>query len=76
VTVQHFWNKTVGAERAFDPASGKDTPLPETPIRLSATPGKVRFPGLPMGAANEVILGDLLGYSSEEIADLKSSGAI
>jgi crotonobetainyl-CoA:carnitine CoA-transferase CaiB-like acyl-CoA transferase len=60
----------------FDPASGKDIPLPEAPIRFSATPGKVRFPGLPMGAANEVILSDLLGYSSQEIADLKSSGTI
>jgi hypothetical protein len=29
-----------------------------------------------MGAANDVILGDLLGYSPDEIADLKSSGAI
>ncbi len=60
----------------FDPASGTDIPFPEAPIRLSGTPGKIRFPGLPMGAANEVILGDLLGYSHEEIAALKSSGAI
>jgi crotonobetainyl-CoA:carnitine CoA-transferase CaiB-like acyl-CoA transferase len=60
----------------FDPASEKDLPLPEAPIRLSGTPGKVRFPGLPLGAANEVILTDLLGYSPQEIADLKSFGAI
>jgi len=60
----------------FDPASGRDIPLPEVPIRFSATPGAVRFPGLPVGAANSVILSDLLGYSPQEIADLKSSGAI
>jgi crotonobetainyl-CoA:carnitine CoA-transferase CaiB-like acyl-CoA transferase len=60
----------------FDPVSRKDILLPQTPIRFSATPGKVRFPGLPMGAANEVILGDLLGYGPQELADLKSSGAI
>ena len=60
----------------FDPASEKTIPFPEAPIRLSATPGKVRFPGLPMGAANEVVLQDLLGYTPGEIASLKSSGAI
>lgn len=60
----------------FDPASERDIPFPEAPIRLSGTPGKIRFPGLPMGAANEVILGDLLGYSPDEITALKSSGAI
>jgi formyl-CoA transferase len=60
----------------FDPASEKNIPFPETPIRLSATPGAIRFPGLPMGAANEVVLEDLLGYSPQEVADLKRAGAI
>ncbi len=60
----------------FDPASERNIPFPETPIRLSATPGEIRFPGLPMGAANEVVLEDLLGYTPEEIADLKHAGAI
>lgn len=60
----------------FDPASERTIPLPETPIRLSATPGEIRFPGLPMGAANEVVLEDLLGYSPDEVADLKRAGAI
>ena len=60
----------------LDPASGKEVRLPEVPIRLSRTPGRIRFPGLPMGAANDVILADLLGYSTQEIADLKVSGAI
>jgi len=60
----------------FDPASGETIPFPNIPIRLSATPGAVRFPGLPMGAANEAVLQDLLGYSPAEIAALKDSGAI
>jgi hypothetical protein len=29
-----------------------------------------------MGAANEVVLADLLGYSSAEIKELKAKGAI
>jgi crotonobetainyl-CoA:carnitine CoA-transferase CaiB-like acyl-CoA transferase len=60
----------------FEPASQETIPFPDVPIRLSRTPGKLRFPGLPMGAANLVILQDLLGYSVEEIAALKSAGAI
>jgi crotonobetainyl-CoA:carnitine CoA-transferase CaiB-like acyl-CoA transferase len=60
----------------FDPALEQSIPLPETPIRFSATPGEIRFPGLPMGAANEVVLEDLLGYGPEEIADFKRVGAI
>lgn len=60
----------------LDPATGTTIPFPNIPIRMSATPGAVRFPGLPMGAANEVILQDLLGYTPAQIAELKSSGAI
>jgi crotonobetainyl-CoA:carnitine CoA-transferase CaiB-like acyl-CoA transferase len=59
-----------------DPVSGKTIPLPEAAIRMSATPGKVRFPGLPMGAANQVVLQDLLGYSVEQIAELERDGAL
>ena len=60
----------------FDPATERTIPFPNIPIRFSATPGAVRFPGLPMGAANQVVLQDLLGYSPAEIAALKASGAI
>ena len=60
----------------FDPASDRTIPFPETPIRLSATPGGIRFPGLPMGAANEVVLEDLLGYRPEEVMDFKRDGVI
>ncbi|HSB67866.1 MAG TPA: CoA transferase [Candidatus Methylomirabilis sp.] len=60
----------------FDPASERTIPFPETPIRLSATPGEIRFPGLPMGAANEVVLEDLLGYTPAEVTDFKRAGVI
>lgn len=60
----------------FDPATETTIPFPNIPIRFSATPGAVRFPGLPMGAANEVILQDLLGYTPSQIAEFKASGAI
>ena len=60
----------------YDPASGKTLSFPGAPVRFLKTPAKVRFPGLPMGAANEVVLADLLGYSSAEIGELKAKGAI
>ncbi len=60
----------------FDPSTGKNLAFPNVPIRLMHSPGRIRFPGLPMGSANEVILEDLLGYSPEEIAALKGKGAL
>jgi len=60
----------------YDLASGKTLSFPEAPVRFLKTPVQVRFPGLPMGSANEVVLADLLGYSSAEIKELKAKGAI
>jgi formyl-CoA transferase len=60
----------------YDPASGKILSLPAVPIRLLQKPGEVRFPGLPMGSANEVVYQDLLGYSSEEIGEMSAKGVI
>jgi formyl-CoA transferase len=59
-----------------DPATGKDLRMPDVPIRLLESPGEIRFPGLPMGAANEVIYRDLLGYSAEQLEELKRKGVI
>ncbi len=44
--------------------------------KLSATPGKVNWPGPALGAFNREIYGDLLGLSSDDIAGLKSEGVI
>jgi crotonobetainyl-CoA:carnitine CoA-transferase CaiB-like acyl-CoA transferase len=59
-----------------DPTTASAIPLPAPAIRMSATPGEVRFPGLPMGAANEVVLTDLLGYRPDDVARLKATGAM
>ncbi len=60
----------------LDPVAGRKISFPEIPIRLLKTPGRIRFPGLPMGAANEVIYQDLLGYKAEEVAEMKAQGVI
>ncbi|WP_343871152.1 CoA transferase [Dactylosporangium roseum] len=44
--------------------------------RMSATPGSVRWCGPELGASNEAILGDELGYSPAELADLVAKGVI
>ena len=44
------------------------------PARLSATPGKIRSTGLPVGASTKEVLAEL-GYSQSDIAKLISSGA-
>jgi crotonobetainyl-CoA:carnitine CoA-transferase CaiB-like acyl-CoA transferase len=53
-----------------------DVVLPEVQPRLSETPGRVRHPGLPLGAANDEVLGDLLGIPEEERSRLRQDGVI
>jgi len=60
----------------FDPATEKTISFPDIAIRLLQSPGQIRFPGLPMGSANEIVLEDILGYSPEEVTGLKTQGAI
>lgn len=59
-----------------DPATGTPLQIPNVPFRLHATPGRIRFPGLPLGSANAVIYRDLLGYSEADILRMKACGAI
>jgi crotonobetainyl-CoA:carnitine CoA-transferase CaiB-like acyl-CoA transferase len=59
-----------------DPATGTNLKIPDLAFRMTGTPGKIRFPGLPHGSANKVVYGELLGYSSEEIERLKEVKAI
>jgi crotonobetainyl-CoA:carnitine CoA-transferase CaiB-like acyl-CoA transferase len=54
-----------------DPVTGKTLRMPDVPIRLPDSPGKIRFPGLPMGAANEVVYQDLLGYSPAKLEEFR-----
>ncbi|MBN2570147.1 MAG: CoA transferase, partial [Deltaproteobacteria bacterium] len=59
-----------------DPATGIMLKIPDVPFRMMGSPGKIRFPGLPHGSANEVIYRDLLGHSNEEIKKFKEEGSI
>jgi crotonobetainyl-CoA:carnitine CoA-transferase CaiB-like acyl-CoA transferase len=53
-----------------------DVVLPDVQPRMSATPGRVRHPGLPLGAANDDILGGELGLSPEELDALRDQGVV
>ncbi len=59
-----------------DPSTGKTLRIPDVPIRMGDSPGEIRFPGLPAGAANEVVYQDLLGYSPEQLEALRSKKVI
>ena len=61
--------------RVTDPASGVELKMPDVPFRMGDNSeankkSKLRFPGLPMGSANEVVYRDLLGYNQEQIDQL------
>jgi crotonobetainyl-CoA:carnitine CoA-transferase CaiB-like acyl-CoA transferase len=59
-----------------DPVTGEPLAIPNLPFRIVGSAARIRFPGLPHGSCNDVILEDLLGYSMEEIAQLRKSSAI
>jgi crotonobetainyl-CoA:carnitine CoA-transferase CaiB-like acyl-CoA transferase len=59
-----------------EPVSGKSFALPVSPIRLKRAPSEVQFPGLPMAAANDYVLQDLLGYAPDEIAKMKAEKVV
>jgi len=61
---------------AFAPHLERNVAMPNLPFRFSKTPGAIRFPGLPLGAANEVVLEDFLHYSPKDVTELKAKGAI
>jgi crotonobetainyl-CoA:carnitine CoA-transferase CaiB-like acyl-CoA transferase len=46
------------------------------PLRFSATPGRTRGTGSPIGADNVAVLGDLLGIDTEEIDALIAAGVV
>ena len=62
--------------RVLDPVTGKTVSLPTSPIRLRKTPAWIQYPGLTMGAANEYVLQNLLGYTAEEVAKMKEEKVI
>jgi len=45
------------------------------PVKLSRTPGELRAPGPVLGEHTDAVL-EAAGYSSQEVAALKESGAV
>ena len=43
-------------------------------FRLDRTPGRIRFGGRRLGQDTDTVLGERLGYSAEEIAQLRKAG--
>ena len=56
-------------------ADGKSFKMPGIVPKLSATPGEVNWVGPTLGEHNQQVLSEL-GYSSEQIAQLKQNGAL
>jgi CoA:oxalate CoA-transferase len=51
-------------------------PLPNTPVKLSRTPGGVRGPSPDLGQHTDDVLRELLGLADAEIGRLREAGAI
>jgi crotonobetainyl-CoA:carnitine CoA-transferase CaiB-like acyl-CoA transferase len=59
-----------------DPLTGRTLKIPNIPFRLLGASGRIRFPGLPMGSANDVVYREILGYSEEKLREIAARGAI
>ena len=57
------------------PTAGK-VRLPQFPVKMSRSPTGIRLPAPTLGQHNEEILTELLGYTNEQIADLRKKGVI
>ncbi|MDN3495101.1 CoA transferase [Planococcus sp. APC 4015] len=55
---------------------GRDISMQNVFPRLSATPGRVRHVGRERGEDNHDVYGDLLGLTTDQIADLEANGII
>jgi crotonobetainyl-CoA:carnitine CoA-transferase CaiB-like acyl-CoA transferase len=73
-----FEDEQYHARELFQEVSidGKPLTIPAIIPRLSRTPGKTDFPGSKLGAHNEEVFKDILGYSEQEISDLKANKII
>jgi crotonobetainyl-CoA:carnitine CoA-transferase CaiB-like acyl-CoA transferase len=56
--------------------NGKPLKIPAMVPKLSKTPGRTDWPGPEVGAYNEEILGEMLGFSEDEMKKLQDGGII
>jgi len=57
------------------PGGAKPAPVPNTPVRLSETPGEVRLRAPMLGEHTDEVLREL-GFSAEEITEFRAGGLI
>jgi len=57
------------------PVAGELT-MAGIPIKLSETPGAMRMPAPTLGQHTEEVLRELLGYTAEQVAELRDEGAL
>jgi crotonobetainyl-CoA:carnitine CoA-transferase CaiB-like acyl-CoA transferase len=65
-----------GFFETYDQAGVGPLPYPGMSFKLSETPGRIRMPTPTLGQHNEYILGELLGLSNEEMAQLAAEEVI
>ena len=53
-----------------EPVIGKNAQMPNVPFRISASPSKLRFLGLPTGAGNEIVFQEILNYDDAQCDSL------
>ena len=58
-----------------DPAMGLLNMVPASPL-LDVTPGEIRFTGPPVGAFNEEVYAEFLGYDEAQLDELRRAGVI
>lgn len=60
----------------YDPAFGRKVKYPGTPIKVHGVEDKITKPAPLLGEDNVKILGDLLGYSEEDVKALTEKGVL
>lgn len=71
---EHIRSREMIVELEY-PDVGK-VPLPGLAVKLSQTPGAMDQRGPEVGEHNQQVYGELLGYGSEQLAELKEAGVI
>jgi crotonobetainyl-CoA:carnitine CoA-transferase CaiB-like acyl-CoA transferase len=70
---EHFKERGLFEEVSIN---GKPLKIPAMVPKLSKTPGRTDWPGPEVGAYNEEILGEMLGFSEDEMKKLQDGGII